>query len=667
MEISKSDLQLENIRLADTIKETNRQIDEFGIKLTDDSNALKDFQKLRWEMEQEMDSGERYSFVSDNDLKISLLNDQAKRMRRLYKIKDNPYFGSIIFNDEPIYIGITSLKKDDDYLVCDWRAPICSLFYDYGVGKAEYKSLNGIEKGEITRKRQYKIEKGKLKSVFDTEVNIDDDLLQSVLAQTSSDKMKNIVNTIQEEQNKVIRDDQTANIIVQGIAGSGKTSVALHRVAFLLYKLEYLTSGNVVIFSPNNVFTEYISDVLPDLGEDNTLQTTMAEFASSFIVEYQRVETYNSFVERFYKGVRQDNDLIKFKLSDEIIPLMEQFCDYFSKAARFIKPLEYKNKTVPMSDLNELLHVRYSNKPLFERIDLICEKINNSYFKGGKKDFLSIKSNLYKIANFKKDYREIYKFFFESMIFQDNYKYDYRRNENVRNLNQKVMNYEDSTIFIYMKCLLEGFPYQVAMREVVIDEAQDYTYLQYKMFKKIFKNAHFTILGDVNQTVNPFYKYDNLNKLLEIFNEDSKYIELNKTYRSSPEIIEYANSILDLNHVSAIRKNVNLPVLKRPLSELKHIGRDVLYLKKKYRSIAIITRSIEEARIIAEGLKQNYDKVSLIESHTTRFNKQLVVTPSYQAKGLEFDSVIVVNNFSNDKYLYYVAVTRAQHELIVYE
>ena len=667
MEISKSDLEQENIRLADTIKEVNRQIDEFGIKLTDDSKSLKDFQKLRWEMEQEMDSGERYSFVSDNDLKISLLNDQAKRMRRLYKIKDNPYFGSIIFNNEPIYIGITSLKKDDDYLVCDWRAPICSLFYDYGVGKAQYKSLNGIEKGEITRKRQYKIDKGKLKSVFDTDVNIDDDLLQSVLAQTSSDKMKNIVNTIQEEQNKVIRDEETANIIVQGIAGSGKTSVALHRVAFLLYKLEYLTSGNVVIFSPNNVFTEYISDVLPDLGEDNTLQTTMAEFASSFIVEYQRVETYNSFVERFYKGVRQDNDLIKFKLSDEIIPLMEQFCDYYSKAARFIKKFEYKNKTVSMSELNELLHIRYSNKPLFERIDLISEKINNSYFKGNKKDFISIKSNLFKIANFKKDYREIYKFFFDSMIFKDNYKFDYRRNENVRNLNQKVMNYEDSTIFIYMKCLLEGFPYQVAMREVVIDEAQDYTYLQYKMFKKIFKNAHFTILGDVNQTVNPFYKYDNLNKLLEIFNKDSKYIELNKTYRSSPEIIEYANSILNLNHVSAIRKNANLPVLKRPMSELKHIGRDVLYLKKKYRSIAIITKSIEEARIIAESLKQNYDKVSLIESNTTKFNKQLVVTPSYQAKGLEFDSVIVINNFSNDKYLYYVAVTRAQHELIVYE
>lgn len=667
MELTKNDYLSEEEYLSNTINEVNRQIDEIGIKITDEADSLKEFQRLRWEMEQEMDKGERYAFIADNDLKIALLNDKTKKARRLYKIKDNPYFGSIVFNDEPIYIGITALKQNDDYLVCDWRAPICSLFYDYGVGEAKYKSVGGEESGIISRKRQYKIEMGKLKHVFDTNINIDDDLLQDVLAQTSSDKMKNIVNTIQEEQNAVIRDDKTSNIIVQGIAGSGKTSVALHRVAFLLYKLEYLTSGNVVIFSPNNVFTEYISDVLPDLGEDNTLQTTMAEFSSTFISEYHRVENYQSFVERFYKGIRQDNDLIRFKLSDDMLPLIESFCKYYAKAARFTSDLIYKEKRIKMDELNDLLHVRYDNKPLFERVDLIAEKVNNSYFKGAAKDLVSITASLYKIANFKKDYKAIYKFFFESAVFKDNYKYNYRRNENIRNLDKKVLNYEDATIFIYMKCLLEGFPYQVAMREVVIDEAQDYTYLQYKMFKKIFKNAHFTILGDVNQTVNPFYKYDNLNVLLDIFGEDSKYIELNKTYRSSPEIIEYANSILGLSHVSAIRKNINLPVIKRGMKELKHIGKDVRYLKKKYKSVAIITKSIEEAKIIADGLRGNYDRVSLIDINTERFDKQLVVTPAYSAKGLEFDSVIIINNFETDKYLYYVAVTRAQHELIVYE
>ena len=160
-------------------------------------------------------------------------------------------------------------------------------------------------------------------------------MLQDVLASNSSDKMKNIVNTIQQEQNQVIRNNTDSNIIVQGIAGSGKTSVALHRIAFLLYKLEYLTSGNVLIFSPNNVFTEYISNVLPDLGEDNTMQTTFHSFARTFIPEYEGVEPYSTFVERFYKGYKQDNDLIKFKLSDKMKKLIEDFVKIFSKACEF--------------------------------------------------------------------------------------------------------------------------------------------------------------------------------------------------------------------------------------------------------------------------------------------------------------------------------------------
>lgn len=667
MNLSREDLLLEEKKLNTTVKEIDEQIKDVGVDLSAKQDELKEFQRLRWEIEQEMDKGERYSFVSDNDLKISILTEKTKNIYRLLKVRDNPYFGSIIFNDEPIYIGITAVKHDMDYLVYDWRAPLCSLFYDYGLGHAEYSSPSGKEEGEITRKRQYKIDNAKLRHVFDTNINIDDDILQDVLAENSSDKMKNIVNTIQAEQNQVIRDATTNNIIVQGIAGSGKTSVALHRIAFLLYKLEYLTSGNVLIFSPNNVFTEYISDVLPDLGEANTLQTTFHEFASSFIKEYYHVEPYSSFVERYYKGVRQDNDLIRFKLSDDIIDAIEAFCMYFTKAARFLSDLEYKEKVIPMDELNQLLYERYSNKPLFERVDLIAEKINNRYYKGRASDLISITSRLYKIANFKKDYKMIYKNFFDTMIFKNYYPYMYRKNENIRNLSKKVINYEDATPFIYMKCLLEGFPYKVAMRQVVIDEAQDYTYLQYKILKKIFKNASFTILGDVNQTVNPFYKYDNLNVLLNIFNDSSRYIELNKTYRSSPEIIEYANSILGLNHVSAIRHNVNKPVIKRDIHKLNHISKDVRYLVNNYKSVAIITKSIDEARVIADALRSQYPNISVIDVDTERFNKKLVVAPSYGVKGLEFDSVIIVNNFDNDKYLYYVAATRSQHELIIYE
>ena len=667
MAISAKDMQLEEKKLVDTKAIIDEELESAGGDLFQEEKELKEFQKLMWESKQEMDEQELALFLYNNESQVGKLDEKLKHLRKLVRVKDKPYFGSIVFNDEPYYIGITSVKKGLDYHVVDWRAPVSSMFYNYDeLGEAMYKSPAGTEQGVITQKRQYQIEEGKLKEVFDTGMNIQDDMLQTVLAQSKSDKMRNIVNTIQKEQNEVIRNERSKNIVVQGIAGSGKTSVALHRIAFLLYRFEVLTNSNVLIFSPNQVFSEYISNVLPDLGEENTLQTTFHEFASSFIQEYYRVEPYSSFVERYYKGMKQDNDLIRFKLSDKMGDAIEEFVKYYCKASKFLNDIELKEKVISADELNELFHERYANKPLFERLDLIAEKINNSYFKGTKADFKSILSRMKKSANFTTDYKKIYKAFFDSAIFRKYYTKEFSRLENNSNLSEHVINYEDSTPFIYLKCLLEGYPYQVAMRHVVIDEAQDYTYLQYKIIRKIFKMANFTILGDVNQTVNPFYKYDNLNVLLELF-EDGEYIELNKTYRSSPEIIEYANSVLGLKHVSAIRRDQNVPVIKRDIKDLKHIGRDINYLHKKYKSVAIITKSIDEAKAIVNAFKKNYNIISLIDINTESFNTELVVAPAYGVKGLEFDACVIVNNFSSDPYLYYVAVTRAQHELIVYE
>ena len=667
MAISAKDMQLEEKKLVDVKEIIDEELESAGGDLFQEEKELKEFQKLMWESKQEMDEQELALFLYNNESQVGKLDEKLKHLRKLVRVKDKPYFGSIVFNDDPYYIGITSVKKGLDYHVVDWRAPVSSMFYNYDeLGEAMYTAPGGTEHGVITQKRQYQIEEGKLKEVFDTGMNIQDDMLQTVLAQSKSDKMRNIVNTIQKEQNEVIRNERSKNIVVQGIAGSGKTSVALHRIAFLLYRFEVLTNSNVLIFSPNQVFSEYISNVLPDLGEENTLQTTFHEFASSFIQEYYRVESYSSFVERYYKGLKQDNDLIRFKLSDKMGDAIEEFVKYYCKASKFTADIEFKEKIIPKNEINELLHERYANKPLFERVELIAEKINNSYFKGTKGDFKSILSRLKKAANFTTDYKKIYKAFFDSAIFNKYYNKEFSRLENNNNLSEHVINYEDSTPFIYLKCLLEGYPYKVAMRHVVIDEAQDYTYLQYKIIRKIFKMANFTILGDVNQTVNPFYKYDNLDVLLELF-EDGEYIELNKTYRSSPEIIEYANSVLGLKHVSAIRRDQNVPVIKRDIKDLKHIGRDINYLHKKYKSVAIITKSIDEAKAIVEAFKKNYNIISLIDINTESFNTELVVAPAYGVKGLEFDACVIVNNFSSDPYLYYVAVTRAQHELVVYE
>jgi len=261
---------------------------------------------------------------------------------------------------------------------------------------------------------------------------------------------------------------------------------------------------------------------------------------------------------------------------------------------------------------------------------------------------------------------KLYKELFDSQEFLYAYDGHFNRNENIKNLNKKVLNYEDSALFIYLKFLLTSIPYKVSTKLVVIDEAQDYTLLQYKIIKSIFKNANFTILGDVNQTINPYYKYDNLNILENIFNNVNKYIELNKTYRSSKEIIEYSNNILGLNHACAVRRENNVPVQIYEKLDYNTLLEKINELKNKYNKVAIITKSIEEAKNIYDNIKEKIESINIVDIDTENFNKNLLIIPAYAAKGLEFDSVIIINNFDRDKYLYYVAVTRAQHELIIF-
>lgn len=670
MSISKNDLLLEKQKLESTISIVRKQISILSADLYDKETKLREFQKMMWDNKAELDPAEMKTLRSSNDLEVFFLEQKAKKFKKLYSIQNKPYFARIDFKTnnilDKIYIGITNVEEDLNYYVYDWRSPICSMFYDYGVGVASYNSPDGKIDGEIILKRQYQISDGKLDNVFDTTINIDDDVLQSVLKENSSEHMKNIVNTIQQEQNVVIRDDKTNNLIVQGIAGSGKTSVALHRIAYLLYKLEYLNSNNVLIFSPNNIFKEYIGNVLPELGEDNTLITTFHEFASTYIKEYYRVESYSEFLARYYKNEYQNNDLIKYKLSDEIIPILENYAKTITNLTRFINNITYKEQVIDKEELNDLLHNRYNKFNLFDRFDYIAEKINNRYYDGKKQDKVRLKALLLKNINITIKMKDIYKSFFDSQEFLNNYKGYFNRNENIKNLNKKVLNYEDSTLFIYLKFLLSNIPYRVSTKLVVIDEAQDYTLLQYKIIKLLFRNTDFTILGDVNQTINPFYKYDNLNILEDVFDGESKYVELNKTYRSSPEIIEYSNKILGLKYFSAVRRNNNIPVKVYDKVDYKLLIDKINNLRSKYNSVALVTKSIEEAQIIYDNIKSNISDINIVDIDTDKFNKNFLIIPAYASKGLEFDSVIIINNFDKDKYLYYVAVTRSQHELIIF-
>ena len=681
MNLSEKEIKSEKNYLDYTLKIIRGQISELGQQLYEKQEKIMEFKKFIWNSKADMDPTEMKTMINASDLEVALASYKSNHMQKLYKVQNKPYFGSITFkennqnNQDKIYIGITHVEDEENekYLVHDWRAPICSMFYDYELGEASYLAPEGMITGEITNKRQFTIKYGKLIRVFDNNINIDDELLQEVLTEESNDKMKNIVNTIQQEQNAIIRNITDKNLIVQGIAGSGKTSVALHRIAFLLYKIENLSSNNVLIFSPNQVFTEYISNVLPELGEVNTMQTTLSDFLSSNLEEYKTVESFTSFVERYYKYQETNKEWVKYKQSDEIITHINSFAQNILEKAAFENDIITHDFEITKETLNYLLKNRYERLLLKERLDAIAEKMCRDFYEGKHTKKSVILSLLKKSLNIKLNYKELYKDFFNSQFFMENTTFNLTEKEIKDAVGKRNIKYEDACIVLYLKGLFEGFSYRGLIKEVVIDEAQDYSKLEYILIRKIFKKSNFTILGDINQTINPYYKYESLEELNKIFDNGTIYLELNKTYRSTPEIIKHTNKILNLKHVSAIRRENQRPVLFRDnILDLKtSLLEDISLLKKEHFSVAIITKDDSESEKVYELLKNDVKDINILNSNTKNFNKKMVIIPSYIAKGLEFDSVIIYtekeNSYKQDeKYLYYVACTRAQHQLIIY-
>ena len=664
MKIEREEFERERNYLNKTVSLIRKKISKLGQELFDDDSKVLEFKKLIWDTHTEMDPNEMRSMMVESDLQVSIMQSKGNYLQRLFRIQNKPYFGSIRFKEDGseeednIYIGITHVEDKLDYYVHDWRSPICSMFYDYETGPASYKAPSGIIKGNIIKKRQYIIEDAELKHIFDNDLNISDSLLQEVLAEESSDKMKNIVNTIQEEQNKVIRNTEDKNLIVEGIAGSGKTSVALHRIAFLLYRIPNLTSSNVVVFTPNKVFSEYISNVLPELGEDNTYDMTFYDLLCQNINEYKDIENFTDFISRYYKGNVDNYDMVKYKQSDEIIKDIDNYINNLLSTIKFNDKLEYDDFIeIDTEELNNMLNYKYNRFPLFERIKEMSKRIASNNYEGSTKNASSIEKKLKELLNIKLDLKTIFNNFYQS---------EYSKYKD--KVNDKYLYYEDACIFLYIKSLLVGFNTNHVIKEIVIDEAQDYNKLQYLIIKKTFKTSNYTILGDTNQTINPYYKYDSLEELTSIF-ESSKYITLTKTYRSTGKIIDYTNKILGLNHVTAIRNDKASDIIFRSNITKNDFLTDINNLKNTSKSIAIITKNDSEAEEIYNLLKDDLD-IMLIDGFG-HIKRDLVVVPSYVAKGLEFDSVIIYTDEANkyqekDKYLFYVACTRAQHNLIIY-
>ena len=657
MRISNQELKKEKKYLNKVRAVAKKYIDDVKISVDKQKDNIFELKKYIWNECGSMSELEYGNMLNETNAKVQRTNDQLMQVHKYNGILSSAYFGRIDFKTTDditkVYIGITGLRDDNNNYIFDWRAPICGLFYDNVFGTTEYEAPIGKIKGNVTLRRQYKISNDIIERIIESDINIDDEVLQDVLLSNSSEKMKNIVTTIQKEQNVVIRNTKDRFLIVQGVAGSGKTSVALHRIAYLLYK-EKLNYNNILIFSPNNIFSDYISDVLPELGEENVLNTTFNDLINTYLKGPRQIENFSDFLERKYE--EKDNNKYNYmNIKDDIDSYIVEFLN--SKV--FKRDLNINNTFFSRYELNELLIGKYKKLPFLERIlnvgEYICNKSNLLFSKNKNK----LRSKITNELNIDLDPINIYNNFLKCI-------------NSGREINDKIL-YDDLTNIIYIYFEINGYPYNTEIKHIVVDEAQDYSLLQFSILKRIFPYAYFTILGDVNQMTNPCCSYSSLYEINNVFDNNSHFIQLNKTYRSSAEIIDFANSILDIKRIKSVRGNIGFPVLQRKDNKsIDSIFDDISLLKSNgMKTIAIITKNKKETNDLYKKINKITLNIPVVKNKISK--DSVCILPSYISKGLEFDGVIAYtdddsyyHDINEDKHLFYVVCTRAQHQLIVY-
>lgn len=727
--------KLENQWLQGVLEEVRKQLDEKrDMKEKFKKNAI-ETQKQLWQdvgslsitngMEQIVDFME---FIDTMKIQKRRHEFTKKLQEKYERILRSPYFGRIDFQEngeeraEKYYIGISNLVNEDyDVLIYDWRAPVSSMFYDYEIGEAEYKCLEGIIDGKLTLKRQYKISNGKIEYMFDSNLKIDDEILQDILSKNTDNKMKAIVTTIQREQNKVIRNEEYKNLIVQGPAGSGKTSVALHRIAYLLYRhRDKITPQNILIFSPNEIFNDYISNVLPQLGEDNMCQTTFKDYMHKALGGKQIMENYCDMMEYILASQKDSMHQkrisnIKYKSSVEFIEVLKRYVDYIERTDRDFKDIILRGKVIISSkDLQELFFKDYIQLPLKKRLQKIRERvlfILEPYEKqwieevvGELRDSGNYIDNVevmeHSITLVRNEMKEIYyeidkmtefdlmwlyKGLFEKLeLFfgGNNAEYSQSKINKIReytleSLRSGILNYEEQPPLLYLKGALGDLPKTTDIKYVIIDEAQDYTPLQYEILYQLFKHANITMLGDLNQSINPYMNVGDYSNIAHIFpQENTCIINLTKSYRSTMEITKFSRKLLNKEITDeCVERSGDEPLIFNFASEeaiKDRVIEDIkLYKEKGYKSIGIITRTVEEANGVYNFLKDK-TTIKAIMKDDDEYVSDTLVIPAYLAKGLEFDAVLIYNagngNYSSEeeRLLLYTACTRALHSLCIY-
>lgn len=738
MDISAYEIKFENDRLEKVLRIIEEQLIKAGCDKQKAFNEAMELRKSFWDSQptipENMSDLNTIVGITQNLHSIKREHQREETLnialRKLNKLKKSPYFARIDFEEEGsihadnIYIGISTLIDDDyDMVIYDWRAPLCSLFYENETGPAAYSCPDGIIKGEITLKRQFSIVNGKIQYMFNSGLKIDDDMLQKILSRNSDEKMRTIISTIQKEQNKAIRDEDNSLLVVQGPAGSGKTSIALHRAAYILYKYRNrgITAENIVIFSPNDIFNDYISEVLPELGENNIYQTTFIDYAKNSFQGNMHIEDSADQMEYILSAqknhdycLRRDN--IAFKTSINFAEIIKRYISYLEREGIKFSDIKFREWTVMKAEeLTSLFRNTYGKWPIEHRFKEIFEDVNDILKNIEQERIKQVEAELKDSDDFDDDIRamsrlkvmkefnnlrdqirnmlsidavEVYKKILSNKKLLKELSKGIDLPSNIEDimvqslafLQKGMIKYEDITPILYIKYALGSNKDLSYIKYVIIDEAQDYSPFQYHIFKQIFPRSGFTILGDVSQAINPYSNTLDESIIKNIFNEKkSSAINLSKSYRSTKEISDFTKEIIQKPELESVDRQGEKPEVIQAEDEkdrLQKILDDIKSMKMRgIESIGIICRTALKAADTYNDISQYNTEgfeINLIKKDDIKFKSGISIIPSYLAKGLEFDAAIVFDgedeeyHDESERKLFYTVCTRALHTLHIY-
>jgi DNA helicase-2/ATP-dependent DNA helicase PcrA len=726
--------------IEDVIDASEKHMDDYK------SNIQQAYEELDY-----LDSSQSYINILTNS---KFLEITERDFHLLKRNRDKPYFCRVDFKPEssseaePLYIGKTALyrREDQQPIIVDWRSPIANVYYEGRIGPVSYKTAKGTATGELFLKRQYTIENGALANFQDIDITARDELLQQSLGSSKDNRLKDIVSTIQAEQNRIIRADMSRPLIVQGVAGSGKTTIALHRIAYFIYTYaDRFDPDEFIIIAPNRLFINYISEVLPELGVEEVKQTTFNDFAAELIGKKYKLEP-DTKLQQFINGNDKELELLKwqssFKGSMAFKAIVDRYIQDVTKRFLITEDFTFGDYVLyKKEDIHQLLSVDYAYLPIFKRVESI-KKILSNHLKTKKKEILAQMEESYddqidhafdtmtdlakrkirvvklmdekeeRLQQLAKDSRTLVKSYMDTFpkgnlldyyrelmcdeqLFQSyaqgqlsgkqiDYIVDYSRGL----LEQNKVEVEDLAALLYLQHHFFGMKDKVKIKTIVIDEAQDFSVFQLYSLKTLLNTELFTILGDLSQGIHSYRGITDWKQVYEeVFpNGNCQYLTLKQSYRTTIEIMDLANQIIQQSQGDGI-------VLAEPLvrhgpkpswievqedSQAQEWISDLLSQADKlkqegFQSIAIIGKSMEECKNIKKLLgKKTQLSISLLTGEENMDNIDIAIVPSYIAKGLEFDAVFIVaidDTFTQqemDIKLLYVAMTRPLHRLIIY-